>query len=192
MAEPEKVVEMTPPTPGQGDAKPETPASDSPDVLKAELDKVRAALKDANKEAAERRKKLEAFEEAEAKRKQAEMTEAQKLQAQLEEKTKKLAELERAALQRQAAQKAGLPDVFAGRLQGSTPEEMEADAKALVEALPKPKPQINPTNPGAGATQGETIEQQRARIYGSGGNPFDPNLAPKNGGGVFWKPSDET
>jgi hypothetical protein len=80
--------------------------------------------------------------------------------------------------------------VFADRLQGETPEELEADAKKILEALPKaPKqaPAIGATNPGAGASQGETIAQQRARVYGIGVSPLDPEYAQAHGGGVFYK-----
>lgn len=57
----------------------------TPELLAAELERTRKALKDANREAAERRKKLEAFEAAEKERQEKELSEAQKLQKQLEE-----------------------------------------------------------------------------------------------------------
>lgn len=50
--------------------------------MAAELERTRTALKAANREAAERRKRLEDLEQAEAKRKEAEMTELQRLQKQ--------------------------------------------------------------------------------------------------------------
>jgi len=50
----------------------------SPEQLQAELERTRAALKTANKEAADRRKKLEEIESNEAKRKESELTEVQK------------------------------------------------------------------------------------------------------------------
>lgn len=53
--------------------------------LQAELERTRQALSKANSEAAERRKKLEAYEEAERKRKEAEMSEKEKLEAKLAE-----------------------------------------------------------------------------------------------------------
>ena len=55
------------------------------DTLQAELEETRKALKAANAEAADKRKKLQAFKEAEAKRKEAEMTEVEKLQAKVAE-----------------------------------------------------------------------------------------------------------
>jgi hypothetical protein len=66
----------------------ETPAGNqTPDAaeLQAELERVRAALKSANSEAAKRRKALDAFEQAEEERKQAEMTELERVQAKLKE-----------------------------------------------------------------------------------------------------------
>ena len=59
-----------------------TPAPETADV-QAELERVRAALKSANKEAADRRKKLDAFEKADEERKLAAMTELEKVQAAL-------------------------------------------------------------------------------------------------------------
>jgi len=157
-------------TPATPEQPVETPAV-TVESLQAELDKVQKALKETNAESAARRKKLEALEKAEAERKQAEMSEVEKLQAQLKEASDKAAKLERDANQRAAAEKAGLPIAFASRIQGETPEEMEADAKTLLEAMPKPQQPPDPkkvvsypTNPGAGAGQGETDEQRRKRL----------------------------
>lgn len=57
----------------------------SPEQLQAELERTRAALKAANKEAAERRKKLEEVEANEAKRKESELTEVQRAAKRAEE-----------------------------------------------------------------------------------------------------------
>jgi len=54
------------------------------ETLQAENEKIRAALKAANKEAADRRKRLDALEAEEQARRTAEMTEQQKLQARAE------------------------------------------------------------------------------------------------------------
>jgi len=84
------------PPPGQ------VPAGDqAPDAaeLQAELERVRAALKSANSEAADRRKKLEAFEEAEEARKQAAMTELERVQAKLKEAQDRVEAVERDAQQ---------------------------------------------------------------------------------------------
>ena len=72
-----------------------TPAGEMPDgtevgigqadATQTELEDIRKALKKANAEAAANRKALQAFQDAEAKRKEAEMTEVEKLQAALTE-----------------------------------------------------------------------------------------------------------
>lgn len=81
----------TPPageTPPAGTQTPPTLAE-----LTAERDRIATALKAANREAAERRKKLEALEQAEAKRQQAEMTEAEKAKAAKDELETKYTQL---------------------------------------------------------------------------------------------------
>ena len=58
---------------------------------------------------------------------------------------------------------------FADRVRGESLDEMIADAKGLLEAMPKPDPKktvVNPTNPGQGAGQGETDDQRRKRLFG--------------------------
>ena len=139
-----------------------------------EFDKERAMatinkLRQFEKEAKANAKKLEAFEKAEAERKQAEMSEIDKLKAQIAEAEAKAARLEKESLQRKAADEAGLPLVFADRIRGESLDEMVADAKGLLEAMPKPDPKktvVNPTNPGQGAGQGETDDQRRKRLFG--------------------------
>lgn len=154
----------------------ETPAPIDP----AEFARVQAALKEANKEAADRRKKLEAYEKAEADRKAAEMTEAEKTAAKLKEYEADLAKTRRENLILKVAKAAGLPDELAERLQGATEEELKADAeklKAFMPAAPeKPKLKIDPTNPG-GAHLEETREQKKARLMGQAPNIWE-------GGGI--------
>jgi phage-related minor tail protein len=86
--------------PQDGEQTPEpTPAdtgSGSPDDVKAELERTRKALKEANREAAERRKKLEAFEAKEKERQAAEMTELEKAQAEAAEAQKRAEDAEQA------------------------------------------------------------------------------------------------
>jgi hypothetical protein len=144
------------------------------------------------KQLKEAAKRLTELETAEAKRKEAEMTELQKLQAQLEATNKALHAKELAEARRAAADKVGLPAALANRLQGETPEELEADAQALLDTLPKPQP-TEPAkpkspgivNPGANGSTQETYAQQKARIQGSSIDPFDPETAKRFGGGVF-------
>ena len=146
----------------------EKPAAETAAVSKAEFDKMAAALKEANKEAAARRKRLDELEQAEAKRKEAEMTESEKATKRAQELEARLKAYERTDAQRKAAEKVGLPSSLAIRLMGETPEELEADAKALLDTLPKPTkpaPGINPTNPSSASIE-ETDAQKKARLYG--------------------------
>jgi hypothetical protein len=148
----------------------------------ATIEKLRSEIRDLKPKA----KKAEELAQAEEQRKQAEMTELQKLQASLEKAQAELKAAKIAEMKNAIAAKVNLPLAFADRLQGETPEELEADAKKLLEALPKPQPpKVSPTSP-SGASPGETIAQQRARVYGSGVSPLDPAYAKAHGGGVVW------
>lgn len=148
--------------------EPETPQADSTEDPVAELEKARAALKAANAEAAARRKKLEAYEAAEEERKKAEMSEIDRLKLEAEQLEAENAKLKRSNLQKEIAEKIGLPAAFADRINGETLEDMEADAQALLEAMPV-KQAANPkiTNPGEnGSRQTETDPQKRSRLLG--------------------------
>lgn len=188
--------------------KPESDSTVKPEDFQKtqdELDKVRKALKDANKEAADRRKRLDELEAAEAKRKEAEMTETEKLQAQIkqlaDEKTdllNKQKETERRELQRKVAKDVGLPEGLAARLRGDTEEEMTDDAKIVLELMPKldttpekkTAPKLAPMNPGDGK-QGETPAMRRARLLGKQVNVWDADLAKLHGGGAEFKDTQE-
>lgn len=65
-------------------------------------------------------------------------------------------------------------------------EELAALAKAKPHWVKQPaKGGQNTGNPsGGGDGAGETLEQRRARVYGSGGSVFDPAAARERGGGV--------
>lgn len=109
--------------------------------------------------------KLAEYEAAEAKRKQSEMSELEKLQAQIKDQQEKLQAAAVREMQRAAAEKLKLPAVLADRLKGSTAEEMEADAAAMLAALPKPSNvTLSATNAGSGSTA-ETDAQRRARLF---------------------------
>ena len=172
----------------------ETPAAaqmpTDPADLQAELDRVRRALADANKEAATRRKKLEALEKAEADRQQAQMSELEKAQAKLAELEKRAAEAE--AGKRQALIRAAViaratvqgfrepEDVLhfldAGAVQ-ITDDGQVTNADDLLQKLAKAKPYllqptgtVGATNPGRGQGTGESDEARRARLFGGGGS----------------------
>lgn len=150
----------------------------------AELENTRAALKKANAEAAKYRKAVEAAEADKKAREEAEMTELQKAQKRLAELETAYAAKELAERKRVIAEKNGLPPALAVRLQGTSDEELEQDAKALLESIPKPadkqKPSgINPTNP-SNASADETREQKKARLAGRPIDVFG------KGGGIMW------
>lgn len=151
-----------------------------------EFKKLQDALKAANKEAKERRLKLDAFEKAEEERKQAAMTEAERAAAKIKEYESKLALLERDALVRKVADEVGLPHALAERLQGATEEELKADAVKLLELVP-PKtkqPIMSPTNPG-NASKVESFAEMKERLTPSPVNVWDPQMTRQRGGGVI-------
>lgn len=140
-------------------------------------------------------KKLTALEEAEQKRKEAEMTETEKLKSRAETAESKLNELEKKEKKRVAAEKAGLPIEFADRLQGETPEELEADAKILAEKLPKKSDvKIMSTTPGENATnRSKTDYEQLQDIYsGNTSHIFSKDGLAERGGGVFYSPGKQS
>ena len=172
--------------------------------LQAELVGTAAALRKANAEAAQRRKALTAFEEAEAKRKEAELSEiekAQKATQEWEEKHNALVAELTATRTRSAfyeeidAQKLTFPnaqakkDAFAlsdlsGVVMGDTGPEGMADAvKALTKshphlfAAPQPAANINALNAG-GSTGAEPTDAQVAEFCARMG--LDPRYVDKS------------
>jgi hypothetical protein len=189
------VTEPTTETP-KVEATPETPKAETveqPEVFDPERAKATILaqreseknLKAQVKELAAKAKRADELEAAEAKRKEAEMSEADKALKRAEEAEAKLKALELTALKRSVADKVGLPVAFVDRLKGETEEELEADAKSLLEALPKaPKTTISPTHPGETLPQAITEAEQRERVYGNNNNLFDPSYLKSIGGGV--------
>ena len=169
-----------------------TETVETPEVKGDEFDKARAMaliekLRAENKEAAKAKKRLDELEAEKKSKDEAEMTELQKTQKRLADIEAKNKAYERTDAQRKAAEKAGLPAALASRLQGETPEELEADAKALLETLPKPTkpaPGINPTQP-SNAQHGETDAQKLARLRSNSISPFSEEGARLFGGGVY-------
>lgn len=177
--------------PQAGAEKVETQAV-TPPVEADEFNKDRAMatiekLRQFEKDAKAYKKRLDELEAADIKRKEAELSETDKLKAQLVKATNDLNALRLTELKRQAGAKFKLPEAFITRLNGTTLEELEADAEALAKALPKQT--IPPTNPGMTQT-GETREQQRARLFGGQkADLWDPATAAKHGGGVVFTTS---
>ena len=164
------------------------PTGETPEQLRASIQKLEAALKDSNKEAASRRKRLDELEAQEQARVEAGKTEAQKL---ADERTRLTAERD-AALTRASetlirsgviteASKLqfrdpsdALPFIDKSKLKVGDDGSIEGLNEQLA-AIAKSKPYLlsttimgaqSPSNPGSGAAQGETAAQKRARIYG--------------------------
>jgi len=170
------------PEPQAGDGQQTEQGQSKPDNLTPE--QLRAQLTQANSEAAATRKRLR---EAEAKiaaaEKAATDAEAARLAEQGEYKalyekaladaqaaTDKVARMEFDQQRRDAAQAAGIPQLWQ-RLQGGTPEELAEDAAALAAMMQAPAPAPNgqpartptPPTPTPQGRQGLTDEERRAK-----------------------------
>lgn len=182
----------------------------TPEQLQAKLDDANKALKAANKESADRRKRLEELEKAETDRQAASLSETEKLQKQVADaearaKTAQAQANERLIRAEIVAKAATLKfadpaDAFAlidrSKITVSDSGEVEG-ADELLKELAKAKPYmlaarsqqaLNSGNPPGGNGEGETDAQKRARIYGSGGTYFDPQAGRQQGGGVYFTP----
>lgn len=115
---------------------------------------------------------------------------AKQRESELAELGKKVAATELLELKRKVARDVGLDDVYAPRLNGTTEEDITADAKAFLATLPKPAPKspgpINTTNPGAATTQAKETDMQRLRrLHGISSNVFSADTLKDLGGGVY-------
>ena len=152
------------------------------DRAMALIEKLRAENKDLGKKA----KLADEFEKQEAKRKEAEMTELQKANQHAAELEARLNQIQARQMRGEIAHKIGLPIEFADRLKGETPEELEADAKIILDLIPRNKPaNPGPANPGANGTHVETREEKRARLMPGTAGPF------ATGGGIQWDPTNK-
>ena len=144
--------------------------------------KQREELKQAKKAAAE----LEHYKKLDEERKQAEMTESERLKAELGKLQSELTAKTVRTMQIEVAAKLGIPAALSDRLHGETLEEMEEDAKAILEVLPKQKaaPNTGATNPGEKAGSGDTFEDAHKR-WKAGEKQPNPFL----GGGVVFPPT---
>lgn len=147
----DKPAEPPKPTEPSGDQKPQD----------RELSDLRAALKKANKEAEQSRLKLKEVEDRD-------LSEMEKAQRRAEKAEKDLSDLQTSTLKQRVALEKGLPANLVGRLQGSTEEELAADADellGLVKTNGTPKP-----DPSQGARGGDpnatTADQFAAALQG--------------------------
>jgi len=87
------------------------------------------------------------------------------LKAQLADQVVKMKDSELRNLKAEIAKKAGLSDALADRLQGSTEEELRADAMRLAESI-GPGPKVGEgTNPPTGATRPLTRSEVKNMTY---------------------------
>ena len=162
---PEEVekVETTP----QAEEQPKPTTATVEEKVEMSAEELARKLRNKEEEAARLHKKVEKFEQDEAERKKAAMSETERLQAELAEARKAAQELATKQAQRDAAEKIGLPLVFAERLKGATPEELEADAKKLLESMPKGKvAETKAAAPGAGESATVTDADRRKFLFG--------------------------
>lgn len=137
----------------------------------ADVDRiVKQRLERAESKAQEVAQKAAADAEAKALAEQGKFKELyEKLQADNAAATQRIKDMEMTSLRRDVASKLGLPAGLADRLRGDTAEALEADAKALLEAMPKAAaPNIN-ASAGAGLTDAQITKAQAnelAAIYG--------------------------
>jgi hypothetical protein len=130
-------------------------------IPKTRFDEINEAKKKAELE-------LEAYRKAEEDRKQADLTETEKAKHRAERAEAEAKELKTKQAQRDAAEKVGLPTAFADRVKGDTPEAMEADARMLLENMPKApkKPGPTPASSPAEGTQATTDDERRKFLFG--------------------------
>ena len=125
-------------------------------------------LRKENRELTKRAKTADELEAEKRKREEAELSELDKARKRLAELEAQVKNQTLAQMRREVAASVGLPPALADRIHGETPEEMEADAKSMLEALPKPvanKPSPGiVTNPGAATQPAEPRDQRLRRI----------------------------
>lgn len=149
-------------TPTQEQAQPDATGEKAERLYtKAEMEAaVRSRLANADAKAQEAAKKAAAEAEAKALKEQGEYkTLYEKLQAELEQERTRAKALEVAGMRRDVAARLQLPVGLVDRLRGETEDDIEADAKALLAALPKPAaPNINAGNSAAGGGKTAAID----------------------------------
>lgn len=185
-ADPPKPDDPPGPNEGEGD--------EIPDWMKDPV-KVAAEIKKLREESAEGRQAKKKLKELEAQQQTGadqELAEQKKYKELLDKRDKELADAKAQLAQRDAvdlrrkvAKDAGLPEEFAGRLQGATEEDLKADAAALKKLIPATTPEQppDPKNPQqrqrqttpnpTGDPAKETDAQRRARIFGGSTGMFE-------------------
>lgn len=161
-----------PPAPAGGGNDPQTPPDPAANEFKSEESKQRvlADLADERKQRQDLEVKLKEFEDAK-------LSDEQRRERDLEERAQRIAELEKtnselalAQTRRDVADAAGLPSWVAPRLQGTTEDELRADAEKVLAELGTPKPPAPRPDPGQGGRPGGTPTEDDVlynTIYGN-------------------------
>ena len=179
MDEQQKIPQSETPVDGQ-------PTSEVADVsqLQAQLDTLQKQLADVRREAASRRVANRELSTERDGLTQSVQTLLQEIKLERDARAQAEAAAQQAANQAarltqaiQLAAKYNLPATLASRLQGDTPDALEADAKALAESLTQARqPRITPANAGTAITP-DNAEAVKKLLRGGGG--FGK-------GGVIW------
>jgi hypothetical protein len=152
-------------------AEPTTePTEEQPAPAGDELERTRNALKKANKEAEEFRRRLKEFEDSGK-------SEVEKLTAQVAELTARAERAEADRLRTEVAIEKGLKPAQARRLSGTSREELEADADELLSLFgataPSEEPGKGPAAPPASEGRPDPVGRPRPSLLG-GGDPAPP------------------
>ena len=151
------VVEPVTPDPADP-VDPVEPAADAtPDP--AELDRLRAALAKANKEAEKNRLRLKEVDDAK-------LSEIEKARRDADEAAQELANLRRDSLRQKVALDAGLPAKWVARLHGDSEEDLRADALEILADLNKTRKPAPDPSQGPRANALSADEQLYESIYG--------------------------
>ncbi len=174
---------ITPPVTEPQVVTPETPVEEPFDKDRAM--KTIEKLRDIEKQHKQDRKELERLQAEEKKRADAQLSETERLQKERDEIKAENAKIKSDLLRREVVDEVGLPATFATRLQGSTKDELLADAKELAKTLPQLKvaPKVPVTNPANGTTV-NTEQELRAKLWGGSTGRLDRDSIEKLGGGV--------
>lgn len=156
-----------------GDATGKTTAETPKTFTQAELESIiKDRLGREQKKTADALAKAQSDAEAKAMAEQGKFRELyEKAQADLAANQQRIKSMEQDAMRRGVASRLGLPEPLIDRLRGETVDEIEADAKALLAAIPKPAaPNINAASGNGAAPQpGQLSDVEKAElaaIYG--------------------------
>jgi hypothetical protein len=153
------------------------------DRAMATIDKLRGIEKQHKQD----KKELERLQAEEKKRADAQLSETEREKKRADELAAENAKIKSDLLRRDVIAEVGLPASFASRLQGTTKEELLADAQELAKTLPQLKvaPKVPPTNPANGGSV-STEAELRQTLFGGGSAKMDRATIEKLGGGIVW------